>query len=250
MAEEASGDGRQTPAPGEPTTERVRGIFSNIAASYDLINTVASLGIDRLWRRATVRAAALGQDSRVLDLASGTGDLTLALARQGRPAEIVSTDFVPEMLEIARHKVARYEGPVRIDFQTADAQDLPFVDASFDVATVAFGVRNLPNRAANFREVLRVLRPGGRYVILEFSRPTIAPLRWTYHWYLRTFVPFLGWLLARDRASYRYLNDSIRAFPDQPTLAAELEAAGFVRIGWRDLTAGIVAVHMGHKRVP
>ncbi len=247
MAEEATGGGPREPTPGEPTTERVRGIFSNIARRYDLINRVASLGVDRSWRRTTVRLARLGPESRVLDLAAGTGDLTLALARQGRPAEITSTDFVPEMLEIACRKAARYEGATRIGFHTADAQDLPFAEASFDVATIAFGVRNLSDRAANFREVLRVLEPGGRYLILEFSTPAVASFRLLYHWYLCTFVPFLGWLLAGDRASYRYLNDSIRGFPDQSALAAELQEAGFSRVTWTDLTLGIVAVHVCEK---
>jgi demethylmenaquinone methyltransferase/2-methoxy-6-polyprenyl-1,4-benzoquinol methylase len=169
------------------------------------------------------------------------------MARRGRPAQLVSTDFVPEMLEIAEQKAQRYDGPTEISFRVADAQDLPFGDGEFECATVGFGVRNLPDRERNFSEVHRVLSPGGSYVILEFSRPRLAPWRWLYHAYLRVFVPFLGWLLARDRASYRYLNDSIRSFPTQQALADELVAAGFSQVTWRNLTGGIVAVHVARK---
>lgn len=236
--------GSLDPVRGTPTTERVRGIFSRIAPRYDAFNLVSSFGLDRLWRRATVRMAALTPSSEVLDLAAGTGDLTLAIARQGRPASVVSTDFVEEMLEVGKQKAARYDGPTNISFAYADAQALPFPDASFDVVTIAFGVRNLPNRQANFREVRRVLRPQGRYVILEFSTPPSAPFRALYHAYLERVIPALGALIAGDRASFEYLNTSIRAFPSQHELAHELEAAGFSRVWWRNLTGGIVAVHV------
>ena len=236
-----------TNARGVPTTEKVRGIFSNIARTYDLINIIASFGIDRLWRRRTVRLAAPTSEERVLDLAAGTGDLTLTFARLGRPKEVMATDFVPEMLEIARTKVARYEGGTEIAFEIADAQDLPFEDESFDVASIAFGLRNLPDRAANFREVRRVLRPEGRYVILEFSRPAFGPFRILYYWYLGTFVPFLGWLIARDRDAYRHLTATVRDFPDQESLARELASAGFSEVTWENRTLGIVAIHVCRK---
>ncbi|MBA4370904.1 MAG: bifunctional demethylmenaquinone methyltransferase/2-methoxy-6-polyprenyl-1,4-benzoquinol methylase UbiE [Coriobacteriaceae bacterium] len=231
---------------GEATTERVQGIFSGIAGSYDLINALASFGIDRLWRRAVVRMSGAGPDTRVLDLCCGTGDLALAMARLARPAVLVATDFVPEMLAIAERKAARHPAGPAPEFRQADAQALPFEDASFDVVTVGFGVRNLPDRTANFREVLRVLAPGGRYVVLEFSRPPSRVFRALYHWYLRSVVPWLGGLFAHDRESYRYLNDSILRFPVQDVLARELEDAGFAEVSWRDLTFGIVAVHVAH----
>ncbi len=237
----------QTPAPGEATTERVRGIFSNIAGRYDTFNMLASMGIDRSWRRALVKACALDRGSRVLDLAAGTGDVSLAIARQAAPAEILVTDFTPEMLEVAERKIAQYEGPTSMSVHLADAQDLPFDDASFDVVTVAFGVRNFPERDRNFAEVLRVLKPGGRYVVLEFSRPTFAPWRAAYHAYLYTAIPAIGGVLTGDRDSFVYLNDSIRRFPTQPQLAAELRAAGFSAITWRDLSGGIVALHTAVK---
>jgi demethylmenaquinone methyltransferase/2-methoxy-6-polyprenyl-1,4-benzoquinol methylase len=232
---------------GRPTTERVRGIFSSIAEDYDAFNRLASLGIDKGWRREMVKAARLTSESRVVDLCSGTGDVALAIADQAAPAEIVATDFTPEMLAVAEKKAVAYTGPTTLEFEWADAQDLPFDDELFDVATVAFGVRNLPDRVANFREVLRVLKPGGRYVILEFSRPTFAPWRAVYHVYLRGIVPTIGGLLTGDRSGFVYLNDSIRAFPVQEALAAELRAVGFDPVTWKNLTGGIVAIHTAEK---
>ena len=134
-----------------------------------------------------------------------------------------------------------------VSFSVADAQELPFGDASFDVVTVAFGVRNFPDRERNFSEVLRVLKPGGRYVILEFSRPTLAPWRGVYHVYLRHAIPAIGGVLTGDREGFVYLNDSIRQFPTQPQLAAELREAGFNAITWKDLSGGIVALHTAVK---
>lgn len=236
-----------TPAPGQPTSERVQGIFSNIASRYDLLNILMSFGLDRLWRRAAVRMAAPSPTDRALDLAAGTGDLTFAMARFGGPAEVVGTDFVPAMLAVAERKLERYRGTSRVSFSVADAQALPFADESFDIVTIGFGVRNLPDREANFREVLRVLRPGGRYVILEFSTPPNRVWRALYRFYNRTVVPFLGAIVAGDRASYEYLNESILRFPDQPHLAAELSAAGFSGVTWRNLSGGIVALHRAVK---
>jgi demethylmenaquinone methyltransferase/2-methoxy-6-polyprenyl-1,4-benzoquinol methylase len=230
-------------ASGLTNTERVRSIFARIAPGYDAFNAVASFGVDRIWRRALVRGAGLTPDSRVLDLAAGTGDLSLALARRGRPASVLGTDFSPEMLEVAKRKAASYDGTTELSFEVEDAQALSLPDGGFDVVTVAFGVRNFPDRAANFREVLRVLAPGGRYLILEFSRPPFAPFRALYHFYLDVGIPLIGGLLTRDRASFVYLNESIKAFPAQEALAAELRAAGFREVSWRDLTFGVVAIH-------
>lgn len=231
------------PAPGEATTERVRGIFSEIAGEYDTFNALASMGIDRSWRRQLVRACNLNESSRVLDICAGTGDVSLAIAKSAQPAEVVVTDFTPEMLEIAEKKAASYRGRSLLTFKIADAQALPFDDESFDVVTVAFGVRNLPDRERNFAEVLRVLKPGGRYVVLEFSRPPLALWRGLYYFYLRQVIPRLGEALTGDRENFDYLNESIRRFPSQPQLAAELREAGFSAISWKNLTGGMVAIH-------
>lgn len=238
---------QETLEPGRPTTERVRGIFSNIAGRYDAFNALASMGIDRMWRKELVRACQLTPASRVLDLCAGTGDVSFAIARQAHPAEVMVTDFTPEMLEIAEQKGADYDGDTELLFQLADAQSLPFEDAGFDVATVAFGVRNLPDRSANFAEVLRVLKPGGRYVILEFSRPPFGPWRGVYHVYLRHMIPLIGGALTKDRESFVYLNDSIRKFPAQLQLAEELRDAGFSEVRWKNLSGGIVALHTAVK---
>jgi len=239
--------GRHVPEAGSPSEERTKHIFSTIALEYDRFNKYSSLGLDRLWRKTAVRLARLKRSSEVLDLAAGTGDLTLALAEQGRPARVLSTDLVPEMLEVARAKAAAYEGSTKIEFDVLDAQAIPLPDESFDVVTVGFGVRNMPDRAANFREVFRVLRPGGRYVVLEFSRPSFAPFRTLYHFYLRTVIPLLGEKLTGDRVSFEYLRESILAFPGQVALAGELHKAGFSEVTWRNLTFGIVAVHVAVK---
>ncbi|MBE0477344.1 MAG: bifunctional demethylmenaquinone methyltransferase/2-methoxy-6-polyprenyl-1,4-benzoquinol methylase UbiE [Coriobacteriia bacterium] len=240
-----SGEGR--PAAGQPTAERVHGIFSGLARRYDLFNIVSSFGLDRRWRRKLVRVARISPGDRVLDLCAGTGDVALAVARRSRAAEVVATDFVEEMLAVARRKAEAYRGSAKLGFSLADAQNLPFEDDSFDVATVAFGIRNLPDRAANFREVRRVLRPGGRYVVLEFSRPPRRPFRALYHFYLGRVVPLVGAVLAGDRGSFVYLNESIRAFPYQEALAAELRSAGFRDVEWANLTGGIVALHVATK---
>lgn len=231
---------------GKPTTEKVRGIFSAIAGRYDLLNRLTSLGMDRRWRRRAVREAGLTPGCTVLDLAAGTGDLSIELAKTGVPASVLGTDFVPEMLAVAETKAAGWSGPTGLRFEVQDAQGLTLPDEAYDVVTVGFGLRNMPDRAANFREVLRVLKPGGRYAILEFSRPH-AWIRPFYNLYTGAIVPLLGAIVAGDRASYQYLNDSIRAFPPQEALAAELRAAGFADVRWENMLFGGVALHVATK---
>ena len=156
---------------GRPTTEKVRGVFSRIARRYDMMNSVMSFGLHHVWRRRTVAEAGLTPGCAVLDVAAGTGDLALALARTGLPSKVVATDFVSEMLDIARAKAQGWSGPTELEFEIQDGQALTFPDASFDVVTVSFGIRNMPDRAAGFREAFRVLKDGGRYLILEFTAP-------------------------------------------------------------------------------
>ncbi|NTU70772.1 MAG: bifunctional demethylmenaquinone methyltransferase/2-methoxy-6-polyprenyl-1,4-benzoquinol methylase UbiE [Coriobacteriia bacterium] len=235
------------PAAGHPTSERVSSIFTSIADRYDTFNSMASMGIDRGWRRELVRAAHLTPSSRVLDLASGTGDVAFAVANLGHPAEVVATDFNAEMLAVAKAKAEQNPPAVPVSFSIADAQALPFDDATFDVVTVAFGVRNFPDREKNFAEVLRVLKPSGRYIILEFSRPNLAVWRGVYHLYLRHAIPAIGGALTGDRDGFVYLNDSIRQFPAQAELAAELRRSGFTTISWKDMSGGIVALHTAVK---
>lgn len=234
--------------PHGPEPEKVRDLFTAIAGGYDRFNGVASMGIDRLWRRETVRQARLTPGCRVLDLAAGTGDLSLALARTGLPALVASTDFTPAMLQGGQAKAAKvHRGETVIGFTLADAQRLPFKNASFDAVTVAFGVRNLSDRPANYAEVQRVLKPGGRYVILEFTQPSLGPLKGLYWAYVKNVLPLLGSVLAGERPAFEYLHRSIEKFPDQRTLADELTRAGFAKVEWKNQTLGIAAIHVATK---
>lgn len=248
MTKDRTAGGADNVSSGLTNTERVQSIFAEIAQGYDRFNAVSSLGIDKLWRKTVVRMAALKPEMSVLDLAAGTGDLSLTLAREGCPRSVLGTDFSPQMLEVAEAKAVSYSGPVDLRFEVQDAQALTLPDEAFDVVTVGFGVRNFPDRAANFAEVLRVLKPGGRYIVLEFSRPPFAPFRWVYHAYLDYVIPFLGGLIVPgERESFGYLNHSIKSFPAQEKFAAELKGAGFTSVTWRNLTFGIVAVHIAVK---
>jgi demethylmenaquinone methyltransferase/2-methoxy-6-polyprenyl-1,4-benzoquinol methylase len=233
--------------PGRPTTEKVRGVFSRIARRYDMMNSVMSFGLHHVWRRRTVAEAGLTPGCAVLDVAAGTGDLSLAIARTGLPARVVATDFVSEMLDIARAKAAGWSGPTELSFEIQDGQALTFPDASFDVVTVSFGVRNMPDRAAGFREALRVLNDGGRYLILEFTAPPSILFRPLFKLYTGAIVPLLGALLAGDRVSYQYLNDSIMQFPAPELLGDELCEAGFSQVRWVPMLFGAVNLHVATK---
>ena len=232
---------------GRPTTEKVRGVFSRIARRYDMMNSVMSFGLHHVWRRRTVEEAGLTAGCTVLDVAAGTGDLSLAFARTGLPAKVVATDFVSEMLDIAKAKAKDFDGPTSLEFGIQDGQALTFPDASFDVVTVSFGVRNMPDRAAAFSESLRVLKDGGRYLILEFSAPRNVLFRPLFKLYTGLIVPALGALIAGDRASYQYLNDSIMQFPAPESLGDELCDAGFSQVRWVPMLFGAVNLHVATK---
>jgi demethylmenaquinone methyltransferase/2-methoxy-6-polyprenyl-1,4-benzoquinol methylase len=238
---------RDTIEAGRPTTEKVKGVFGRIAGRYDTMNSIISLGLHHRWRRRTVEEAGLTPGCRVLDVAAGTGDLSLAFARTGVPATVVATDFVPEMLDIARAKAEGWSGPTELRFELQDGQALTFPDASFEVVTVSFGIRNMPDRAAGFREALRVLVPGGRYLILEFSPPRNRVFRPLFKFYTGRVIPLLGAVVAGDRASYQYLNDSIMQFPPPERLAAELREAGFAEVRWVPMLFGAVNLHVATK---
>jgi demethylmenaquinone methyltransferase/2-methoxy-6-polyprenyl-1,4-benzoquinol methylase len=240
-----------TDAPGAPTTEKVRGVFTRIARDYDRMNRILSMGLDQSWRRRLVREAALTPGCEVLDVAAGTGDVAFAIARTGVPALVVASDFTPEMLDIARAKAqatpALLDGPTALRFEHEDGQALTYADGTFDVVTVSFGIRNMPDRAAGFREACRVLKPGGRYLILEFTAPTAVWFRPLFRLYLGVIVPVLGKVITGDRASYQYLNDSIMQFPSTEALAAELRGAGFAEVRWVSMLFGAVNLHVSMK---
>ena len=214
-------------------------MFASIASRYDLLNRVLSLWLDAAWRRRAVEELRLRPGELVLDLCCGTGDLAHQILRGG--GRVVASDFCHEMLRVipAKAPLAR-----RVE---ADALCLPFADGQFDALTIGFGLRNLSDPVAGLHEMRRVLRPGGRLVILEFSLPPGRMFRGLYHLYLGRILPLAGDILSRRRGPYRYLAKSILAFPDQPTLAGYLRAAGFQQARWIDLSRGIVALHLGTR---
>lgn len=235
-------------APAELSSERVKAIFSQIANRYERFNAVSSFGAYRSWLRTMADMAPINSESAVLDVAGGTGDVTFTMARAKRPAYIMCTDLVPEMLEVAKaHDVEGAADGVPVSFQVADAQDLPFDTESFDVVTMAYGIRNMPDRPQALREINRVLRPGGALVCLDFSTPPHPLWRALYGFYLEHMIPFWGGLITGDKEGFIYLRDSIKAFPDQQRLAMLMEEAGFADIEWRNCAGGIAAVHIAHK---
>jgi len=229
-----------------PEGRQVQQMFSAIAGKYDVLNHVLSGGVDFWWWWRMARASGAGPGKRFLDVAAGTGDSSLALARRG--AEVVSTDFTHAMLRLGPAKFARKGLAHRIWASSdADAQALPFRDASFDGLSICYGIRNVEDRPLAYAEFLRVLRPGGQLTILEFSTPVLPGLKGIYDWYSRRVLPRIGAWISGDASAYTYLPASIRAFPDQETLGAELATAGFRSVRWTNLTGGIVALHRAVK---
>jgi demethylmenaquinone methyltransferase/2-methoxy-6-polyprenyl-1,4-benzoquinol methylase len=221
---------------------KVGAVFTSVAENYDVMNDLMSAGMHRLWKRFTVDIARIRPGDRVLDIASGSGDLALAFARLG--ANVLMTDINAAMLRRGRDRMID-EGEM-IPALQCDAEKLPFANASFDLVTVAFGLRNMTHKDQALREMHRVLRPGGRLLVLEFSQ-VWKPLRGIYDLYSMKVLPKLGEWVARDAESYRYLAESIRMHPDQATLASMLEDAGFTRVDFFNLSAGIVALHQGYR---
>jgi demethylmenaquinone methyltransferase/2-methoxy-6-polyprenyl-1,4-benzoquinol methylase len=224
---------------------RVRAVFDSVASKYDLMNDVLSFGMHRVWKAYAVAVAGVRPGDHVLDIAGGTGDLARAFAAQtGAQGRVVLTDINEAMLRVGRDRLLD-EGSV-VPAAVCDAERLPFADQSFDLASVAFGLRNMTHKEAALREMARVLRPGGRLLVLEFSR-VAEPLRKPYDWYSHQVMPRLGQLIARDADSYRYLAESIRMHPDQAALKAMLQGAGFGHVDVHNLAGGIVALHVGIK---
>ena len=228
--------------------ERVRGVFDSVATRYDLMNDLMSFGVHRLWKRFAVQLTGVRGGQRVLDLASGTGDLAARLAGLVGPRGlVVMTDINAAMLARGRDRMLDEGRAGNVRYAQLDAEALPFPDGCFDCVTIGFGLRNVTHKERALAEMHRVLRPGGRALVLEFSHPTAAPLRAAYDLYSFQVLPRLGRLVADDEASYRYLAESIRVHPDQQTLKGMMEAAGFERCDVHNLTGGVVAVHRGFK---
>jgi demethylmenaquinone methyltransferase/2-methoxy-6-polyprenyl-1,4-benzoquinol methylase len=216
-------------------------MFDDVAKHYDRTNSVLSLGNALIWRMLTVRAIAPKVGERILDLAAGTGTSSAALAKSG--ARVVAADFSAGMIEVGRRKHPDLE------FVQADSMDLPFKTGEFDVVTISFGLRNIADPKKALKEMYRVLKPGGRLVICEFSKPPIAILRAGYNAYLKYVMPTVVDAASSNPEAYSYLAESIADWPDQTTLSQWIRGAGFTRVAYRNLTAGVVALHRGHKPV-
>ncbi len=233
--------------PVEEKAGRVREVFDSVAGSYDIMNDVMSFGIHRIWKRIVVDMAGIRPGQQVLDLAGGTGDLTrLMAARAGKQGGIVLSDINAAMIRNGRARLLDHGVAGNVDFVQANAEQLPFADNRFDIITIAFGLRNVTDKQAALGAMYRCLKPGGRLLILEFSRP-VRMLKPAYDFYSFNILPRLGSWIARDADSYRYLAESIRMHPDQQTLQGMMETAGFEGCDYHNLSGGIVAIHRGYK---
>ena len=227
---------------------RVAGVFHSVADKYDVMNDVMSFGVHRIWKRLTIDAAGAKQGSKVLDLAGGTGDLASQFARiVGSSGKVVLSDINASMLENGRHRLTDLGIAGNIEYVQANAECLPFADNTFDIVTIAFGLRNVTDKEAALRSIFRVLKAGGRLLVLEFSKPVLPGLAPIYDQYSFKLLPLMGKLIANDAESYRYLAESIRMHPDQETLKQMMSTAGFERVTYTNMTGGIVALHKGFK---
>ncbi len=224
---------------------RVRGVFDSVASRYDVMNDLMSMGLHRAWKAFTVMVADIKPGHQVLDIAGGTGDLAMAFARKVGPSgRVVHTDINEAMLRTGRDRLV--DAGIVLPTFVCDAEKLPFADASFDRVSVAFGLRNMTHKDLALREMCRVLRPGGKLLVLEFSK-VAKPLEKAYDWYSFKVLPRMGSLVAGDADSYRYLAESIRMHPDQATLKSMMGEAGFGHVDYHNMTGGVVALHVGIK---
>lgn len=227
-------------------TRRVRGVFDSVAERYDVMNDLMSFGLHRIWKRVAVMAAMVRSDDKVLDLAGGSGDLTRLLAeRVGSGGHVVMSDINAEMLGVGRDRLLDDGFGKKVSVVQANAEALPFSSQSFDVVSIAFGLRNVTDKTLALEEMYRILKPGGRALILEFSELKLPALQKIYDAFSFKLLPKLGELIAKDGSSYRYLAESIRVHPNQEALRAMMETAGFEQCRYRNMSGGIVALHDG-----
>ena len=226
---------------------RVRGVFDSVASRYDIMNDLMSAGLHRLWKRYTIDQAAIKPGQVVLDLAGGTGDLAREFSKKvGKDGQVVLADINAAMLKQGRHRLVDAGISGNITIAQVDAQELPFDDATFDCITMAFGLRNVTDKDAALASMFRVLKPGGKAMVLEFSKPNEA-IKPAYDLYSFKVLPTLGKFVAGDLDSYQYLAESIRMHPDQDTLKSMMETVGFERCRFHNMAAGIVALHIGYR---
>ena len=234
--------------PSEEKAQRVRGVFDSVASNYDLMNDLMSGGLHRLWKRFTLARTGLRPGQRALDVAGGTGDLAAGMSRQvGRNGLVVLSDINNAMLEEGRRRLLDRGIVGNLRIVQADAEKLPFPDESFHCITIGFGLRNVTDKPAALASMQRCLKPGGRLLVLEFSRPVLKPLQPLYDLYSFSVLPALGELVAKDPASYRYLAESIRMHPAQAELLEMMQAAELEDCRYHNLAGGIVALHMGFR---
>jgi demethylmenaquinone methyltransferase/2-methoxy-6-polyprenyl-1,4-benzoquinol methylase len=227
---------------------RVAGVFHSVAGNYDLMNDLMSAGIHRLWKHMTIEMSGVRKGHKVLDIAGGTGDLAAKFSKiVGSEGSVVLADINESMLKVGRDRLIDRGITENVTFSQADAQYLPFPDDTFDVITIAFGLRNVTDKDMALRSMLRVLKPGGKLLILEFSKPTSSLLSKIYDTYSFNVLPQLGKVFANDSHSYKYLAESIRMHPDQSTLLQMLNSAGFENTDFHNMTGGVVALHRGIK---
>jgi len=232
----------------EEKAKKVADVFHSVADQYDVMNDLMSFGVHRLWKRYTIELSGVRSGQTVLDIAGGTGDLTAKFsALVGREGQVILSDINASMLNNGRSRLIDKGILGNVEYVQADAQYLPFPDNSFDCITIAFGLRNVTDKDLALRSMYRVLKPGGRLLVLEFSKPVTPGLKSLYDLYSFKVLPLMGKLVANDEASYRYLAESIRMHPDQSTLKEMMSDAGFEQCDYHNLTGGIVALHRGYK---
>ncbi|MEM1325944.1 MAG: bifunctional demethylmenaquinone methyltransferase/2-methoxy-6-polyprenyl-1,4-benzoquinol methylase UbiE [Bacteroidota bacterium] len=227
--------------------EQVSNMFNNIAPYYDFLNHFLSLGIDRGWRKKMIQEVRDQQPQKVLDVATGTADVAIALAKSMPQTNVIGLDIAVDMLNIGRKKVNTQNLSERVNLISGDAENLPFEDNSFDAMTVAFGVRNFEHLSKGLADMKRVLKPGGRLVVLEFSKPRVFPMKQGFNFYFSTILPFIGKVTSKDPKAYRYLYESVQAFPDGEAFIAELKRVGYTDLKQIPLTFGISSLYVGHK---
>jgi demethylmenaquinone methyltransferase/2-methoxy-6-polyprenyl-1,4-benzoquinol methylase len=232
----------------EEKVTRVAEVFHSVASKYDVMNDLMSMGIHRIWKRITIEKSGVRRGHSVLDLAGGTGDLTAKFSKMvGESGQVILADINDSMLKVGRSRLLDKGYAGNIDYVQANAECLPFPDNSFDCITIAFGLRNVTDKDAALASMYRVLKPGGRLLVLEFSKPVAPGLSPIYDFYSFNLLPVMGKIIANDSESYRYLAESIRMHPDQETLKDMMGNAGFERCDYDNLTGGIVALHRGFK---
>ncbi|RLD22782.1 MAG: bifunctional demethylmenaquinone methyltransferase/2-methoxy-6-polyprenyl-1,4-benzoquinol methylase UbiE [Bacteroidetes bacterium] len=227
--------------------EQVRRMFDRIAPHYDSLNMFLSAGMDKRWRKTAIGMLDVPKEALVLDVATGTGDLAFEIARQFEDAQVTGLDLAENMLVMARKKSAKRGLSSRVHFTLGDSEDLPFEDHSFHSVSVAFGVRNFGDLPRGMREIFRVLKPGGRLVVLEFTKPRTFPFKQLFQFYFKHILPFVGSFGSGDKRAYHYLYESVQAFPDYDRFTAVLSTNGFKNAGFKVLSLGICAIYTAEK---